>query len=265
VLAAADGVGLMRTELLFLQDPGQPPDEEAQYHAYRGLLRRLDGKPCTIRTLDVGGDKPVAGISAAGESNPFLGLRGIRLTLEKPAVFRPQIRALLRAAASGPLKVMLPMVALPAEHEEALALFRAELAALREAGTPAALPEIGIMVETPAAALAIDTFDAAFYSIGSNDLIQYVMAAARDGGGRLAALQDPRAPAVLRLIRGVVEHGRRTGRPVSLCGDMASDPDLVKALIDAGRECLSVAPAAVGRVKLALARCQRDARAGHGA
>lgn len=251
VLAAADGVGLMRTEFLYMNDGGAP-DEASQYRIYTDLLDRLDGRPCVIRTFDVGGDKPVAGLTAVDESNPFLGLRGIRLSLESPDLFRLQVRALLRAAAGRPLKVMLPMIATPSEYREAREFFAAELAQLRTEGAAAEMPPLGIMVETPACAITIDAFDAPFYSIGSNDLTQYVMAASRDGGGRVAALNRPGQPAVQRLIEAVVQHGRRQDRPVSLCGDMGSDPDMIGALLDLGLDCLSVAPAALGRVKLAV-------------
>ena len=214
---------------------------------------RLGGRPAIIRTLDVGGDKPLPALRLAPESNPFLGLRGLRLCLERPEVFRPQIRALLRAAADGPLKIMLPMVTVADELQQAQALIADCLATLRREGVAAALPPLGIMVETPAAAIAIDTLAADFYSIGSNDLTQYVMAAARDAGGRVAALADPLHPAVLRLIERVIEHGRATGREVSLCGDMGSDPAALPHLLALGLRRFSVAAATLGRVKLGIA------------
>ena len=166
------------------------------------------------------------------EANPFLGLRGLRLCLERPELFRPQVRALLRAALGRPLKVMLPMVATAGEMAEARVILD-ELPRRADGGghAGARCRPLGIMVETPAAAIAIDLLPADFYSIGSNDLTQYVMAAARDAGGRVAALTDPRHPAVLRLIEQVARHGRETGLPVSLCGDMASDPALLPILL----------------------------------
>jgi phosphotransferase system enzyme I (PtsI) len=252
-LAAADGVGLMRTEFLFLGRE-RLPDENEQYAAYARLLARLGGKPLIVRTLDVGGDKPLPGVGLPAESNPFLGLRGLRLCLERPDLFRPQVRALLRAATLGPLKVMLPMVTVAGELEEAKALFGRCLDELLAEGAAAMMPPLGIMVETPASALAIETLSAAFFSIGSNDLTQYVMAAARDGGGRVAALGDPLHPAVLRLIGEVVAHGARTGLPVSLCGDMASDEKAVAALLRLGLRRLSLAPAALARIKAAIRR-----------
>jgi phosphotransferase system enzyme I (PtsI) len=252
ILAAADGVGLFRTEFLFL-GRDQLPGEAEQLAAYVGLLDRLDGKPCTVRTLDVGGDKPLPGVSLPEESNPFLGLRGLRLCLERPELFRPQVRALLRAAPGRPLRVMLPMVATAGEIEEARAFFAACLDELAAEGVAAAMPPLGIMVETPAAAVTADLLRADFWSIGSNDLTQYVMAASRDAGGRVGALLDPLQPAVLRLIEGVVRHGAAAGVLVSLCGDMASEPACVEVLLKLGLRRLSVAPAALGRVKLAVA------------
>lgn len=253
LLAAADGVGLMRIEFLFL-GRDRLPDEEEQCRAYAGLLDRLAGRPAIIRTLDIGGDKPLPGIGLAEERNPFLGLRGLRLCLERPELFRPQLRALLRVAVGRPVKMMLPMVAAAHEIGEARAIAESCLAELKAAGVPAAMPPLGIMIETPAAAIAIDTLSADFYSIGSNDLVQYVLAASREAGGRVAALADPRHPAVLRLIERVVRHGSEVGLPVSLCGDMASDPDLVAVLLGLGLRRLSVAPAALARVKLAVRR-----------
>jgi len=230
------------------------PDEETQYRVYRRLAEWASGKPVTIRTLDAGGDKPIAGLTAEGESNPFLGMRGIRLSLARPDVFRVQLRALARAARHGAVKVMLPMVTVPEELEAARSMLDAEVAALAAAGIMAARPPLGIMVEVPAAALAIERFDAAaFFSIGSNDLTQYVMAAGRDIAA-VADLADPRNPAVLRLIRMVADHGRLTGREVSLCGDAGGDPEIVGELLSAGLRSVSVAPSALAAAKAAIGR-----------
>jgi phosphotransferase system enzyme I (PtsI) len=250
--AICDGIGLTRTELLF-PGSGGLADEDRQCAAYRRILEWAGGRPVTIRTLDAGGDKPIAGLTEPGESNPFLGVRGIRLSLARPEVFSVQLRALARAAVHGTLKVMLPMVTVPAELEAARALLDAALADLAAAGVAAARPALGIMVEVPAAALAVATFDAAFFSIGSNDLTQYVTASARDIGA-VAKLADVRNPGVLRLIAEVTAHGRRSGREVSLCGDAAGDPALVPALLDAGLDHFSMAPNALAAVKAALAR-----------
>jgi phosphotransferase system enzyme I (PtsI) len=249
--AICDGVGLVRTEFLFEASQGLP-DEETQYAVYRRILDWAEGRPVTIRTLDAGGDKPVAGLTIDGESNPFLGLRGIRLSLSRPEVFRLQLRALARAAVHGALKVMLPMVAVPSELDRAGVLLDAEIAALRAEGIVCARPPLGIMVEVPAAALRAEDFDAAFYSIGSNDLTQYTMAAARDIGA-VADLNDTGNPAVLALIARTVEAGRARGVEVSLCGDAAADTRLTKALLATGLTTLSVSPVAVARLKATIA------------
>ena len=249
--AHCDGIGLTRTELLF--SGAALPDEETQLRLYRRVIDWAAGKPVTIRTLDAGGDKPVAGLTLDDETNPFLGLRGLRLSLARPEIFRVQLRALLRAAALGPLKVMLPMVTVPAELEAARDLLLEEFSALTGDGVEAALPALGMMVEVPAAAFNVAQFEVDFFSIGSNDLIQYLTAASRDNSA-VAGLYDPGNPAVLELIARVCVHGRATGKEVSLCGDMASDPDQIEPLLAAGMTTLSVAPAALARIKAAIAR-----------
>jgi phosphotransferase system enzyme I (PtsI) len=254
-----DGIGLVRTEFLF--SGGSLPDEETQYRVYRRLAEWAADKPVTIRTLDAGGDKPVAGLTAAGESNPFLGMRGIRLSLAYPEIFAVQLRALARAGCHGKVRIMLPMVTLPEELEAARALLATEVAALQSAGVPTVQPPLGIMVEVPAAALAIERFDAAFFSIGSNDLTQYVTAAGRDIAA-VADLADPLNPAVLRLIRMVAEHGRTSGREVCLCGDAGGDPAAIEALLREGVRSLSVAPAGLAAAKAAVFRVDLRRAAG---
>jgi len=230
--AICDGIGLVRTEFLFEASQGLP-DEDTQYAVYRRILDWAEGRPVTIRTLDAGGDKPIAGLTIDGESNPFLGLRGIRLSLTRPEVFRVQLRALLRAAVHGPLKVMLPMIAIPSEFDRAAVMLDSEFNALRAEGVACARPPLGIMVEVPAAALCAGDFGAAFYSIGSNDLTQYTMAAARDVGA-VADLNDTGNPAVLALIARTVEAGRKRGVEVSICGDAAADTRLTPPLLATG-------------------------------
>jgi phosphotransferase system enzyme I (PtsI) len=249
--AICDGIGLVRTEFLFEASQGLP-DEETQYAVYRRILDWAEGRPVAIRTLDAGGDKPIAGLTIDGESNPFLGLRGIRLSLSRPEVFRLQLRALARAAVHGALKVMLPMIAIPSEFDRAGVLLDAEVAALRAEGIACIRPPLGIMVEVPAAALRAEEFEAGFYSIGSNDLTQYTMAAARDIGA-VADLNDTGNPAVLALISRTVEAGRARGVEVSLCGDAAADTRLTKALLATGLTTLSVSPVAVARLKATIA------------
>jgi phosphotransferase system enzyme I (PtsI) len=248
----SDGIGLARSEFLFRAD--RPlPDEETQLAVYRRLLGWAAGRPVTVRTLDAGGDKPIPGLTLEGERNAFLGVRGLRLSLARPEVFAVQLRALARAAALGPLKVMVPMVTRPDELIEARRLFEAAVAEVRSRGQPAAMPPFGMMVEVPAAALTAEDFPADFYSIGSNDLVQYVVAAGRDDP-RVAGLYDPNNRAVLELIARVVEAGRERGVEVSLCGDMASEPALVPHLLQRGLVALSVAPGRLAAVKAAIAR-----------
>jgi phosphoenolpyruvate-protein phosphotransferase (PTS system enzyme I) len=207
----------------------------------------------TIRTLDAGADKPIPGLTLDFETNPFLGVRGIRLSLAKPEAFRVQLRALARAAAHGAIEVMLPMIAVPGELAAARCYLDEEVAALTAAGIACRRPPLGIMVEVPAAAIAIERFDADFFSIGSNDLTQYVMAAARDNDA-VADLNDPANVAVLRLIAQVAAHGRATGKKVSLCGDAGGEPRLIGHLLAAGLRALSVAPSAVAHAKQAIAQ-----------
>lgn len=248
--AICDGIGLVRTEFLFRQD-GKLPTEAEQYEIYRRMVEWAQGRPVTIRTLDAGGDKPIAGLTLP-ESNPFLGLRGLRLSLARPDVFKVQLRALCRAACHGDLKIMLPMVSVPGELDAARRLLDEVVEELRSEDMPHRLSPLGIMVEVPSVALTPERFAADFYSIGSNDLTQYTLAAARDLGS-VAALVDPGDPAVLKLIANTAAYGAQSGREVSLCGDAAADTRLVPQLLAAGLRALSVAPAAVGRVKAAVA------------
>lgn len=249
--AICDGIGLVRTEFLFHDQP-RLPDEAQQYAVYRRIVAWAAGRPVTIRTLDAGGDKPIAGLSMAAESNPFLGLRGIRLSLAFPDVFRVQLRALARAAVAGPLKIMLPMVTVPDEIIATATLLDDEIAKLQAAGIPCHRPELGIMVEVPATALAIELYPAAFFSIGSNDLTQYVTASARDISA-VSGLNDTANPAVLRLIGEVAGYGRKAGIDVSLCGDAGGDPRLLPLLLSAGVRNVSMAPKMLARAKAVIA------------
>ena len=249
--SCCDGIGLTRTEFLFHRAAGLP-DEETQLGCYRRLVAWAGGRPVTVRTLDAGGDKPIRGLTIEGESNPFLGLRGVRLSLSRPEVFATQLRALARAAAGGEVKVMLPMVTKPAELDEARRLLAGEVRALRAAGIEAKMPRLGMMIEVPAAALTVDAFDADFFSIGTNDLTQYVLAAGRDSTA-VADLLDPLHPAVLELIERVARACAHTGREVSVCGEMAAQPEGLRALFEAGIRVFSVPPAALVPTKTALA------------
>ena len=246
-----DGIGLARTEFLFHGTDGLP-GERTQIERYRRLVAWAGERPVTVRTLDAGGDKPVPGLTIEGESNPFLGLRGVRLSLSRPEVLATQLRALARVAAGAEVKVMLPMVTNPEEIDQVRRLLASEVRALRAAGIEAAAPRLGMMVEVPAAALTVERFDADFFSIGTNDLAQYVLAAGRDSAA-VADLLDPLHPAVVELISRVADAGARTGREVSVCGEMAARPECLHALLEAGVRVLSVPPAALASTKAALA------------
>jgi len=247
--SGADGVGLMRTEFLVVGRTNMP-DEDEQYRAYRKVLEAFRGRPVIIRTYDIGGDKlPVGGYPH--EANPFLGWRAIRMCLDETALFKVQLRALLRAAVHGDLRIMLPLVVTVDEVRETRTLLGEAEQELAERGVAfrADVP-LGVMVETPAAAVACDTLvrDVDFLSIGSNDLVQYTLAVDR-GNVNLAPRYTPLHPAVLRLIRDVTATGAQHDLPVGLCGEMGSQPLTVFALIGLGVRQLSVAPRAVPIVK----------------
>jgi phosphocarrier protein FPr/phosphocarrier protein len=256
VAEGAEGCGLLRTEFLFL-DRATPPDEEEQLAACQAIADALGDRPLIVRTLDIGADKPAPYLTIAAEENPALGLRGIRLQLARRDLLDAQLRALLRVKAQAPLRLMLPMVA-----------DRAELIAAREAlakhagDLGVAAPELGIMVETPAAALtaAALAVDADFFSIGSNDLSQYALARDRTNPAVAAGL-DGLHPAVLRLIDETVRGGAAHGRWTGVCGGLAADPEAVPLLIGLGVTELSVPGAAVAETKalvrtLDLAQCR---------
>ncbi|MBW8785157.1 MAG: phosphoenolpyruvate--protein phosphotransferase [Novosphingobium sp.] len=259
VAEGAEGCGLLRTEFLFL-DRATPPDEEEQLAAYQAIADALSDRPLIVRTLDIGADKPAPYLTIAPEENPALGLRGIRLQLARRDLLHTQLRALLRVKTRAPLKLMLPMIADRAElvaAREALAKHAADLGV--------AAPELGIMVETPAAALtaAALAVDADFFSIGSNDLSQYALARDRTNPAVAAGL-DGLHPAVLRLIDETVRGGAAHGRWTGVCGGLAADPEAVPLLIGMGVTELSVPGAAVAETKalvrtLDLARCRAAA------
>jgi len=252
----ADGIGLFRTEFLFL-DRESPPDEEEQYEAYREALETFPDGQVVVRTLDVGGDKPIDYLDTFEEANPFLGERGIRRSLGPDEdLFETQLRALLRAAATesgGRLSVMVPLVTTVAEVVGAREAMASVAADLDKTGEAYAVPEFGVMIETPAAALLADELvdHVDFFSLGTNDLAGYVMAAER-GNHRVGEFADPRQPAVLRAIHRAIGAAEGTDAWVGICGEMAGDPGLTELLVGLGVDELSVAPAAVPRVKRAV-------------
>jgi phosphotransferase system enzyme I (PtsI) len=247
--SGAEGVGLMRTEFLVVGRAAMP-DEDEQYRAYAKVVSAFAGRPVVIRTFDVGGDKlPIGGYPS--EPNPFLGWRAIRMCLDQPAFFRTQLRALMRAAMHGDVRIMLPLVVTLDEVMQAREQMHIAAGELASRGVPFRKDvPLGIMVETPAAAVGADVLapHVAFFSIGTNDLVQYTLAVDR-GNANLASRYTPLHPAVLRLIRRTVEIGDAQGIEVSVCGEMASQPLMAFALLGLGVRKLSVAPRSVAAVK----------------
>lgn len=246
----ADGIGLLRTEFLFLTRQTAPPEEE-QYQAIHQIAATLQGKPVIARTLDVGGDKPLPYINQADEANPFLGVRALRLSFQKPDLFRAQLRAILRASADTPLRIMFPMVATLEEARQASQFLQDVHHEMEREGLPHRWPmETGIMIEIPSAAIMADALaeHVDFFSIGTNDLTQYTMAAER-GNPQLDYLNDALHPAILRLIAQVTSAAEKRGKWVGVCGELAGQPLAVPILIGLGVRELSVSAASVSRAK----------------
>ncbi|MCG8473734.1 MAG: phosphoenolpyruvate--protein phosphotransferase [Desulfobacterales bacterium] len=249
----AEGVGLFRTEFLF-QERDAAPTEEEQVEAYRSAARAMKGHPVIIRTLDVGGDKPLAYVAVAEEENPFLGERGVRLCLNRPELFKPQLRALLLAAQSENIKIMVPMISHPDELKEVKALLQKVAQELKAEGKIVeTMPPVGIMIEVPSAVALADQLakEAAFFSIGTNDLTQYVMAADR-GNAQVAGLSDSLHPAVLRMIAKTVHAAKDAGIPVGMCGELAGRVQATPLLLGLGLDELSMSAPSIPRVKSAL-------------
>ena len=252
VQVGAQGIGLYRTEYLFMNRDAAP-DEEEQYQAYSEVVRAGEGAPVTIRTLDLGADKQVDGTrpGAPMSSNPALGLRAIRLCLKEPGLFRPQLRAILRASAHSPVRMMIPMLSTISELAQVLDLVKACRQELDNEGQPydRAMP-IGAMIEVPAAAICADIFarELDFLSIGTNDLIQYTIAIDRVDD-EVNYLYDPLHPAVLRLIQVTIQAGEKMGIPVAMCGEMAGDARYTRLLLGMGLKEFSVHPNALLEVK----------------
>lgn len=230
----AEAVGLMRTEFLYM-DAAELPSEDDQFDVYKQVLTALAPRPVVIRTLDIGGDKPLPYLKHKPETNPFMGDRAIRQSLTHQNVFRSQLRALLRASAFGNLRIMFPMIATLDEFRQAKAIYDDERSALTVAQVPMGHVKIGMMVEVPAAALLADRFaqEVDFMSIGTNDLIGYTMAADRTNQD-VAYLYQPYHPAILRLVNRVITAGHSAGIPVAMCGEMAGDPIAVPLLLGMG-------------------------------
>ena len=258
--AGAAGIGLLRSEFLFMNRETLP-DEQAQTDTYRGIIEAMGGDPVTIRVLDWGGEKDIEALQSAGvvpevsDQNPALGLRGIRLLLRRHDLFEVQLAAILRAAVAGPTRVLLPMVTNVGEVRATREIYDRVARRLRRRGDrlPDPIPPLGIMIETPGAALSADALalEADFFAIGTNDLTMYTLAVDR-GDSDVSALYDPLHPAVLRLVQFATEAALRVRMPVSVCGEMAANPRLTPLLLGLGLRNFSMNAAAVPRVKQAV-------------
>ncbi len=242
----AEGIGLYRTEFLYM-DAKELPSEEIQFQAYKKVIETMEGKPVVVRTLDIGGDKELPYMDFPEEMNPFLGYRAIRMCLDRDDIFRVQVRALLRASAFGNLKIMFPMIATLEEFREAKAIIfeEKELLVKKNINISDNI-EIGIMVEIPSTAVMADTFakEVDFFSIGTNDLIQYTMACDRMSE-KVSYLYQPYNPAILRLIKNVIDAAKKENIWAGMCGEMASDPIAIIILLGLGLHEFSMSPSAI--------------------
>ncbi|HEC2155406.1 TPA: phosphoenolpyruvate--protein phosphotransferase [Staphylococcus delphini] len=242
----AEGIGLYRTEFLYMGRDNMPTEDE-QFEAYKKVLESMEGKRVVVRTLDIGGDKELPYLNLPEEMNPFLGYRAIRLCLDQPEIFRPQLRALLRASAYGKLNIMFPMVATIQEFRDAKALLLEEKENLKREGVEVSDDiELGIMVEIPSTAALADVFakEVDFFSIGTNDLIQYTMAADRMSE-RVSYLYQPYNPAILRLIKQVIDASHQEGKWTGMCGEMAGDETAIPLLIGLGLDEFSMSATSI--------------------
>ena len=241
-----EGVGLFRTEFLYMDSTSQPSEDE-QFEAYKKTVLKLGDKPLIIRTLDVGGDKDIPYLGLNKEDNPFMGFRAVRYCLSRPDIYKPQLKALLRASAFGNIKIMVPLVTCLEEFTQVKSLVNELMAELDSEGIPYNKDiEIGVMIETPAGAMVADLLaeEADFFSIGTNDLTGYTMAVDR-GNPDVAYLYSPFQPAVLRMIKRTIEEGNKKGIPVGMCGEAAADPLLIPLLISFGLDEFSVSATSV--------------------
>jgi phosphoenolpyruvate-protein phosphotransferase (PTS system enzyme I) len=255
----AEGIGLYRTEFLYM-GRSELPTEEEQFEAYKTVLERMEGKPVVVRTLDIGGDKELPYLDLPKEMNPFLGFRAIRLCLEMQDMFRTQLRALLRASVYGNLKIMFPMIATLDEFRQAKAILLEEKEKLQREGVPVADDiEIGMMVEIPAAAVLADQFakEVDFFSIGTNDLIQYTMAADRMNE-RVSYLYQPYHPAILRLISNVIDAAHKEGKWAGMCGEMAGDAIAIPILLGLGLDEFSMSATSILRARSQMKKLSKE-------
>ena len=260
--SGADGVGLFRSEFLFLGKETAPTEEE-QFQAYRSVLEAMGNREVIIRTMDLGSDKRASWLALPEEANPALGLRGVRVSLEKKEVFNSQLRALLRAGVFGHLKIMFPMITSEREIDEIRFCVETAAAGLEKENIPYAVPELGIMIETPAAAVIADILSkkVSFFSIGTNDLTQYTLALDREARG-LDRFFDPHSEAVFRLIETVIREGHKNHIPTGICGQLAADPEAIERLIAAGVDELSVPVSRVAETRIIAAKAEESPAAG---
>ncbi|MER2063588.1 MAG: phosphoenolpyruvate--protein phosphotransferase, partial [Alkalibacterium sp.] len=248
-----EGIGLYRTEFLYM-DSTELPTEDDQYEAYKKVLEGMEGKPVVVRTMDIGGDKELPYLELPKEMNPFLGYRAIRVSLDQDSIFRTQLRALLRASVHGTLRIMFPMIATLQEFREAKAILEEEKALLIEKGVEVSDSiEVGIMVEIPAAAVLADQFakEVDFFSIGTNDLIQYTMAADRMNE-QVSYLYQPYNPSILRLVKMVIDAAHKEGKWAGMCGEMAGDQIAVPLLIGLGLDEFSMSATSILKTRSLL-------------
>ncbi|MNW27303.1 Phosphoenolpyruvate-protein phosphotransferase [compost metagenome] len=253
-----EAVGLYRTEFLYM-GRDKLPSEDVQFNAYKTVLERMEGKPVVVRTLDIGGDKELPYLDLPKEMNPFLGFRAVRLCLDRQDIFRTQLRALLRASVYGNLRVMFPMIATLDEFREAKALLLEEKAKLVAEGTEVAEDiQIGIMVEIPSTAVLADQFakEVDFFSIGTNDLIQYTMAADRMNE-RVSYLYQPYNPAILRLVKMVIDAAHREGKWAGMCGEMAGDATAIPLLVGLGLDEFSMSATSILPARSQISKLSR--------
>lgn len=254
-----EAVGLYRTEFLYM-GRDKLPSEEIQYVAYKSVLEKMEGKPVVVRTLDIGGDKELPYLDLPKEMNPFLGFRAVRLCLDRQDIFRTQLRALLRASAHGNLRIMFPMIATLSEFREAKGILEEEKAKLISEGIPVSEEiQLGIMVEIPSTAVLADQFakEVDFFSIGTNDLIQYTMAADRMNE-RVAYLYQPYNPAILRLVKMVIDAAHREGRWVGMCGEMAGDSTAIPILLGLGLDEFSMSATSILPARSQIGKLSRS-------
>jgi phosphotransferase system enzyme I (PtsI) len=254
-----EGVGLYRTEFLYMGRT-QLPTEDEQFDSYKAVLERMEGKPVVVRTLDIGGDKELPYLDLPKEMNPFLGFRAIRLCLEEQDIFRTQLRALLRASTFGNLKIMFPMIATLGEFRQAKAILLEEKAKLQAEGVVVSETiELGIMVEIPSTAVMAEQFakEVDFFSIGTNDLIQYTMAADRMNE-RVSYLYQPYNPAILRLVKMVIDAAHKEGKWAGMCGEMAGDEIAIPILLGLGLDEFSMSASSILQARSQILKLSKE-------